>query len=203
MSDSGTRGTVDPRRYREILGHFATGVTVVTTISTGPVAGAADGVDLDGQRADTAEVHPWGTTVNAFSSVSLDPPLVLICIAHVRSIHPVIASSGRFAVNILGEDDQLLSDCFAGAPSPYPRSAFCGASYHLGTTGVPILDSAIAYLDCELERSVDVGDHTIYVGRVVGLGSGVDHILPLLYYRGRYLRIERAEERDLLGKPEL
>ncbi len=198
MSDTGTKGTVDPRRYRELLGHFATGVTVVTTISREPGAGAA-GVD----GADAPETHPWGTTVNAFSSVSLDPPLVLICIAHVRSIHPVIATAGRFAVNILGEDDQLLSDCFAGAPSPYPRSAFCGASYHLGTTGVPILDSAIAYLDCELERSVDVGDHTIYVGRVVGLGSGVDHTLPLLYYRGRYLRIERAEERDLLGKPEV
>ncbi len=197
---SSAGGTVDQRRYREILGHFATGVTVVTTVSHNPAGSESipDGTDASGEA-----LHPWGTTVNAFSSVSLDPPLVLICIAHVRSIHPVIAEAGRFAINILGEDDQLLSDCFAGAPSPYPRSAFCGASYHLGTTGVPILDSAIAYLDCELERSIDVGDHTIYVGRVVGLGSGVDHTLPLLYFRGRYLRIERAEEHPLLGKPEI
>ncbi|MDQ3871875.1 MAG: flavin reductase family protein [Chloroflexota bacterium] len=176
---------VDPARYRQVLGRFVTGVTVVTTVS------AAEG-----------ESQPWGTTVNSFTSVSLEPPLVLIAIGRERSIHPVIASTGLFAVNILDEGSQMLSDCFAGAPSHLPRSAFCNAEYRLGSSGMPILAAAIAHVECEVERVLEAGDHTIYLGRVVDLDTSEAHALPLLYYRRRYLRIERAAESELRGKPE-
>lgn len=176
---------VDERRYREVMGRFVTGVTVITTASQTPEG-----------------IQPWGTTVNAFTSVSLEPPLVLICVGRERSIHPVIDEAGRFAVNILAEESQGLSDCFAGAPSPLPRSAFCGASYTLSPGGMPILDAGVAHLECEVEQTVDAGDHTIYLARVVGLGVSEVHPLPLLYYRGRYLRIERAATAELLGKPD-
>lgn len=176
---------VDSDRYRDVLGRFVTGITVVTTASE----------EEGGQ--------PFGTTVNAFNSVSLDPPLVLITIGRERSILPVIARNGRFAVNILAEDGQELSDCFAGAPSRLPRSAFCEAAYRTGANGLPILDGAAAWIECRLERTIEAGDHTIYLGRVLDLGCDEADRWPLLYYRRRYLRIERAAASDLLGKPDL
>jgi flavin reductase (DIM6/NTAB) family NADH-FMN oxidoreductase RutF len=194
-------GGPDPHRYREVLGRFATGVTIVTTACREAPAGSTEAGGA--QPVVPGDLHPWGTTVNAFTAVSLDPPLVLVCVGRGRSIHPVLAGAGRFAVNILGEDGQGLSDCFAGAPSTLPRSAFCRASYRMGATGVPILDAAIAYLECEVERAIDAGDHTMYLGRVVALGGERDDALPLLYFRRRYLRIERAAESDLLGIPDV
>lgn len=175
---------VGPDRYREVLGHFVTGVTVVTAMQVGE-----------------GEPRPIGTTVNAFSAVSLEPPLVLACIGRERSIHPVIAAAGRFAVNVLPEESQALSDCFSGAPSDLPRSAFCDAPFRLGATGAPILEEAIAYVECEVDRALGAGDHTIYLARVAALGTHRGHGWPLLYYRGRYLRIERAEASDLRGRP--
>lgn len=171
--------------YREVMGRFVTGVTVVTSV--------------DERRG---QPYPWGTTVNAFSSVSLDPPLVLVCIGRERSIHPVIARSGRFAVNILGEESQDLSDCFSGAPAAHPKEAFCDAEYHVGESGLPILEASVAHLECVVEQTLAAGDHTIYLARVAHLGLSEVHPLPLLYYRGRYLRIERAATAALLGKPD-
>jgi flavin reductase (DIM6/NTAB) family NADH-FMN oxidoreductase RutF len=179
-------GVLDERRYRDVVGRFVTGVTVVTSL-----------------METAAGSQPWGTTVNAFTSVSLEPPLVLVCIGRERSIHPVIAAAGNFVVNILGEESQELSDCFSGAPSALPRSAFCGAAYHLGRGGMPILESAVAHLECRTERVLEAGDHTIYLGRVVDMGVSEVHPLPLLYYRGRYLRIERAATAALRGKPDV
>lgn len=174
------------RHFRNVLGRFATGVTVVTSVE--------DGRDGDPQ--------PIGTTVNSFTSVSLDPPMVLICVGHERSIHPVIAAAGRFVVNILGEDARDLSDCFAGAPSELPREAFCNAAFRYGAGGMPILTQAIAHLVCEVERILEAGDHTIYLARVADAGMRERSGRPLLYFRGRYLRIERAEESELRGKPD-
>lgn len=179
---------IDPDRYRAVMGSFVTGVTVVTT--------------LDGPARPDAPAQPFGTTVNSFTSVSLDPPLVLITVGRERSIHPVIGRTGRFAVNILGEDGQGLSDCFAGAPSAIPRSAFCGAAWHPSTHGTPLLEAAIAWVDCELERVIEAGDHTIYLGRVVDLATSERGDWPLLYYRREYLRIEHAQPVALLGKPD-
>ena len=182
---SATTPAVDPDRFRAVLGRFVTGITVVTTMDE--VAGAP---------------QPFGTTVNAFNSVSLDPPLVLITIGRDRSIHPVIARTRRFAVNILAEGGQGLSDCFAGAPSAIPREAFCGASYRLDAAGQPLLEEAMAWISCGLERTIEAGDHTIYIGRVVGLDASDRADWPLLYFTRRYLRIERAETTELLGKPD-
>jgi flavin reductase (DIM6/NTAB) family NADH-FMN oxidoreductase RutF len=176
---------LDVAHYREVLGRFVTGVTVVTSIR------------------DTADgPQPIGTTVNSFTSVSLDPPMILICVGRERSIHPVIAASGRFAVNILREDAQDLSDCFSGAPSELPREAFCNATFRPTETGMPILDAAVAHLECEVDRVLEAGDHTIYLGRVIALEADDQTGMPLLYYRGRYLRIERAEASELRGKPD-
>jgi 3-hydroxy-9,10-secoandrosta-1,3,5(10)-triene-9,17-dione monooxygenase reductase component len=177
---------VDHARYREVLGRFVTGVTVVTALD---------------ETQDPPQ--PWGTTVNAFNAVSIEPPLVLVSIGRERSILPIIARSGRFAVNILPEGSQDLSDCFAGAPSSRPRSAFCDADYRTGRLGVPILEAAIAHLECEVEREVEAGDHVLYVARVAALRTHDVHGLPLLYYRGRYLRIERAATAELRGKPDV
>jgi len=167
--------------FRQAMGHFATGVTVVTT--------------LDEQR-------PHGITVSALSSVSLDPPLVLVALDRRRRIAPIVRARGRFAVNILGEDQQAISDCFAGAPVAPDREAFCGATWQPGSTGLPLLAGAIASLECTTVDVVSAGDHDLFIATVDALANDDRHPPPLLYYRRRYLRIERARSVDLEGKPE-
>jgi 3-hydroxy-9,10-secoandrosta-1,3,5(10)-triene-9,17-dione monooxygenase reductase component len=184
-TDVAQRHGVDSQAYREVLTRYATGVTVVTTLD-----GTAEGA------------QPWGTTVNSFTGISLNPPLVMVAIGRERSIHPIIERTRRFGVNILGEDSQQISDCFAGAPSPLPRSAFCNAAYSLGKAGLPVLDQAVAHLACDVDRIIEAGDHTIYLGLVVEAGCRDEVGWPLLYFRRRYLRIERALTPDLRGKPD-
>jgi 3-hydroxy-9,10-secoandrosta-1,3,5(10)-triene-9,17-dione monooxygenase reductase component len=167
--------------FRTVMGQFATGVTVVTA--------------LDGDR-------PQGITVNALASVSLDPPLVMIALDRKRFIIPTIEATRRYAVNVLDEDQQWLSDCFAGANVTPNRDAFCGAAWHPGSTGLPLLDGAIASLECEVVERFAVGDHFLYVGRVESLGLERPDAPPLLYHRRRYLRIERATTTLVAGKPE-
>jgi flavin reductase (DIM6/NTAB) family NADH-FMN oxidoreductase RutF len=191
VADGSTRsarvsGGIDSDTYRDVLARFSTGVTVVTTL----------------EEDEKSEKQPWGTTVNSFTGLSLNPPLILVAVGHERSIHPIIERLGRFAVNILGENSQALSDCFAGAPSTLPREAFCNADYAIGDCGLPILADAIAYVGCAVEQRIEAGDHTIYIGRVIEAGTRDDPGWPLLYFRRRYLRIERAEAADLRGKPD-
>jgi len=166
--------------FRKVMGHFATGVTVVTA---------------------HAEGRPWGITVNALSSVSLDPALVVIAIDRRRRITPFLRRAGRYAVNILGEDQQELSDCFAGAEVTPGVEQFCGAAWHPGETGLVLLDGAIATLECTVEQTISVGDHDLYIARVDALGTDERHAVPLLYYRRRYLRVERARELVPEGRP--
>ncbi len=170
--------TVD---FRTVIGQFATGVTVVTA--------------MDGDR-------PQGITVNALASVSLDPPIVMIALDRKRFIVPTIDATRRFAVNILHEDQQWLSDCFAGANVSPGRELFCGAGWHPGPAGQPLLDGVIASLECSVVDRFTVGDHHLYVGRVEGLGLNDPDGPPLLYHRRRYLRIERATTVLVAGKPE-
>ena len=182
LSPAGDRERpVDPAALRRVLGSFATGVTVVTSLR--------DGV-------------PRGVTVNAFMSISIEPPLVLVALDQARSLDPIIQAAGAYAVNILGEDDAALSDCFAGAPVEPGRDAFCGAAWRPGKIGMPILDRAIAHLECRLEQVVRLGDHDVLVGRVVSTSDEADEAQPLLYYRRRYLRIERATSSPLEGNAE-
>ena len=167
--------------FRKVMGHFVTGVTVVTA--------------LDGDR-------PFGITVNALSSVSLDPPLVMVALDRRRFLTPIVRASGRYAVCILSEDQQALSDCFAGAPVEPGREDFCGAAWHPGPTGLPLLDAAIATLECTVVETFSAGDHDLFIGRVDALDNEEHHPMPLLYYRRRYLRIERSATAEVEGKPE-
>jgi 3-hydroxy-9,10-secoandrosta-1,3,5(10)-triene-9,17-dione monooxygenase reductase component len=176
-----TSTTISSDYFRKVMGHFVTGVTVISA--------------LDGDR-------PFGITVNALSSVSLQPPLVMVALDRRRFLTPIVRAAGRYAVNILSEDQQAMSDCFAGAPVVPGREAFCGAAWHPGETGLPLIDGAIATLECTVVETFSAGDHDLFIGRVDALGNEEHHPMPLLYYRRRYLRIERAATAEVEGKPE-
>jgi 3-hydroxy-9,10-secoandrosta-1,3,5(10)-triene-9,17-dione monooxygenase reductase component len=155
--------TPDDRRFRDVLGHFATGVTIVTA--------------MDGEE-------PVGLAANSFTSLSLDPPLVLFCVALSSSTWPRIEPSGMFAVNILGEDHEELSQLFAQRGA----DRFGATPWHTGVSGSPVLDEAIAYVDCELEAQYPGGDHIIVVGRVLDFDLRED-TRPLLFFQGTYARM--------------
>lgn len=173
--------TIEPDLFRRVMGHFVTGVTVVT---------AFDGV------------RPVGITVNALSSVSLEPALVMVALDRRRFITPIVSMTGRYAVNVLAEDQLALSDCFAGAAVTPDRDAFCGAAWRPGPTGLPLLDGALAHLECTVTETFSAGDHDLFIGRVDALGSEERQPLPLLYYRREYLRIQQAASARVEGKPE-
>lgn len=171
----------DALRFREVMSRFATGVSVVTT--------------LDGER-------PAGITVNALSSVSLDPPLVMIALDRSRFITPLVRAHGRYAVNVLGEGQQALSDCFAHAPVSPGREEFCGAAWHAGSTGLPLLDGAIASLECTIVETFSAGDHDLFIGRVDALDTAAGSTDPLLFFRRHYLRVEPESASTVEGKQE-
>jgi 3-hydroxy-9,10-secoandrosta-1,3,5(10)-triene-9,17-dione monooxygenase reductase component len=172
---------VEPGPFREVMGRFATGVSVVTA--------------FDGGR-------PAGITVNAFSSVSLEPALVMVALDRRRFITPMVRAAGRYAVNVLGADQQGLSDCFAHAPVSPGREAFCGARWKPGPTGLPLIDGAIATLECTIVETFSAGDHDLFIGRVDSLEQRRHGTAPLLYYRRRYLRVEEGVDSPVQGKPE-
>lgn len=158
--------TVLAADFRAVMGRFATGVGIATT--------------CEGTRRA-------GITVNAFCSVSLDPPLVLVCIDRASYVYDVFTRTRFFAINFLTEDQQALSQCFASR-SEYRFSDFCGATTHTATTGAPILDNALAFVDCRVVDIYPGGDHDIFVGHVEALGGADGQ--PLLFYRGKYTRLE-------------
>ena len=174
----------DSEAFRLVMGRFATGVTVVTTL---------------------AEGRPQGITVNALSSVSLEPPLVMVALDRRRFITPMVREHGRYAVSVLGEGQQALSDCFAHAAVKPGREDFCGATWHEGPTGLPLLDGAIATLECTVVETFPAGDHDLFIGRVDSLDDGgpaAEGAGPLLYFRRRYLHVERGIGLPVEGKPE-
>ncbi|MBJ7330990.1 MAG: flavin reductase family protein [Solirubrobacteraceae bacterium] len=158
---------IDSAALRHALGHFATGVTVVTS--------------LDGDGA------PVGTTANAVSSVSLDPPLILVCFAKDSLTLGHVAEHGAFAVNVLGHHHEEASSAFArrGAADAWEK-----VTHRSGHTGVPRVDDAIAVFDCTVEHRIPGGDHEIVIGRVVDVEAAGG--TPLLFYRGAYARLESA-----------
>lgn len=160
--------SIDTRDLRNALGVFATGVTVVTTR------------DAQGQ--------PRGFTANSFTSVSLDPPLVLVCVGRAIGTASVFASTGRFAVNILAADQQEVSAAFG---SPAGRR-FDAVDHADGPLGSPILDGAAAWLECETHETVEEGDHFLLVGRVVDYAYTT--ATPLGYCRGAYVTFGLAQE---------
>ena len=158
--------TIDPDSFRSVLGRFASGITVVTT--------------RDGDQRDV------GMTVSAFCSVSLDPPLVQVCIDRASSIHAVLAASSRYGVSILAAEQEALSRRFATAES---SRRFDGIGYRRGESGVVLLDDALAHLECKIVASHEAGDHTMFVGEVES--ATARSAGPLLYYRGGYAQLER------------
>lgn len=170
MTATATAGVVVGRtefsgqELRQVLGSFATGVTVVTT---------------------SAGEHGYGMTANSFSSVSLDPPLVLVCAIAGTEGSEVIARNGKFAVNILAADQEPISRFFASKDRPRGADAFRDVSHKIGVTGCPILDGVAGHLDCTLVASHDAGDHVIFIGEVQALDVAPE-TQPLLFHGGGY-----------------
>lgn len=155
---------IEPGEFRRVLGHFPSGVVIVT-------ARAPDG-------------FPCGLTVNAFCSVSLEPPLVLVCVDRAADSNSCIRAAGHFAVNVLPQDrGARLSRRFAVGEH---GDKFHGLAYRTDTTGAPLLDDALAWLDCRVTETVEAGDHTVFFGEV--LAADAREGLPLVYYRGGYGR---------------
>ncbi|HXH85166.1 MAG TPA: flavin reductase family protein [Candidatus Tectomicrobia bacterium] len=157
---------IAPDDFRRVLAHFASGITVLTTCD--------------------ADQRPTGLTATAFSSVSLEPPLVLVCVDHKSQSYPALRERGRFAVNILRADQEAVSRRFATTR----LDKFEGLSYRLGALGMPLIDGALAHLECAVVNAHVEGDHTIFIGRVEH--AGADDGDPLLYYCGRYARLAPA-----------
>lgn len=151
---------VDPAQFRQLCGHFATGVVIIT-------ATGADGA-------------PAGMTANSFASVSLAPPLVSINVDHAADFYPVMQQAAGYVFNVLDAGQEALSRRFAGNLA----RRFDGVGYHLDDRGFILLDGVVATIACVPHASFEAGDHTIFIGRVIG--GGVAAGRPLLYYRGGY-----------------
>lgn len=165
---------VDSQEFKAALGAFASGVTVVTVATE------------DGDH---------GMTASAFSSLSLEPPLILVCIQNGNQSYDLIDRKGSFAVSVLARDQEALSNRFAGGvvdsegqwqPWPEDQDKFADLQWERGANSdAPMLDGALAHIDCTLEAILPGGDHGIFVGRVESVRMG-DGTRPLLYHRGAY-----------------
>ncbi|MBI2467578.1 MAG: flavin reductase family protein [Candidatus Rokubacteria bacterium] len=150
--------------FRSALRHFPAGVTIVTT--------------RDG------EGRPCGLTASALTSVSLDPPLVLVCVDHAATAHPAVEAHGWFAVNVLGKSQEHLARRFAVSGS----DKFAGVAFREGRAGLPILEDVVASLECRVVHRYAGGDHTIFVGQVEGVAVAGGP--PLVYFQGGYYHLE-------------
>ena len=157
---------MDDLLFRKAMGKFATGVTVLTTIHEG-------------------DIH--GMTANAFMSVSLDPKLVVISVGKYARFLDKVTQSKRFAVNILAEDQQLVSQHFAGKPQ--------GEVQFATLDGLPVIDGAIAQITCEVASVYEEGDHTLFIGRVTDLK--LEEKNPLLFFGGQYSEVKALETNKL------
>ena len=201
--------TIEKDFFRQVMGQFTTGVSVVTARSEDGLA---------------------GLTVNSFTSVSLEPPLVLICVDVNSTALPFIRASGNFAVNILTSEQEYISQCFA-TTSTERYEHFCYASFHIASTGSPILDEALAFIDSRIVAEYPGGDHVIFVGLVQAMGTNGhaayadeehqaqsayqglkmeetslsnhlnhnDQKTPLVYYRGKYRHLAQDYQRPSLA----
>ena len=150
---------MDEAAFKNAMSHFASGVTVVTTEHEG---------------------KPFGMTVASFASLSLHPPLVLICVEKSVKTHDAIASSGKFGVSILRSDQQDISSRFASRA----EDKFTGIDVRRGTLGVPLIGGALTTIECSVENRLPGGDHTIFIGKVVDAQTTEGN--PLLYFRSGY-----------------
>ena len=155
---------VDARQYRRTCAQFATGVTVVTTVDTGG--------------------HPHGLTVNSFSSVSLDPPLVLVSIDLRNAILGHFITSSCFAINVLGEDQEELSRRFSSTA----ENRFLGLEWTANASGVPLLSGVLAQLECAVVQTFEAGDHTVLIGEVRRARCEAGQ--PLVFFNSGYRQLK-------------
>lgn len=164
MSDSATP-TFDGKQFRTVLGHFPTGVTIVT-----------------GMHDD----EPIGFTIGSFTSVSLDPPMVGFLPQTDSATWAAMADSGSFCVNVLSQAQGDL--CWTFAKSDIEGDRFAEVAWHAGPTGSPVIDRAVAWIDCTVEEVYEMGDHYFVLGRVVALDADADHDgeppMPLIFFKG-------------------
>ena len=151
--------------FRDVMSHWATGVTVVTTCHDG-------------------EIH--GMTVNSFSSLTAEPPLVLFCADRSAHTYGLVEASGVFAVNVLSASQEELSNLFAGRYPERDADRFADVAYRQAATGAPILQGSLGYLDCRVVARYPQGTHTIFVGAVAAAELLQPEVPPLLYYHRRY-----------------
>lgn len=157
---NGAAMPIDANEFRRVMGHFAAGVTVITTCGR------------DGR--------PYGLTATAFTSVSLDPPLVLVCVDKRSESHPHLVAASAYAVNFLTRAQEVLSSRFAKSGG----DKFDGVPWAPGSLGAPLLVGVLAHVQCSMVNIVDAGDHTIFIGQVEdGAVLGGE---PLLYFNGAY-----------------
>ena len=157
---------IDPDDFRSVLGRFASGITVVTTLD-------AHGRDV-------------GMTVSAFCSVSLHPPLVQACVDRSASMFDALQSAERFGVNVLAAEQEALSRRFSDVEASH---RFEGLGYARGESGLVLLDDALAHIECRIVDRVSAGDHMLFIGEVER--ATARDAKPLLYYRGGYAQLER------------
>jgi flavin reductase len=161
--------TPDPQMFRRVAGTFATGVTVITV------------------EREPGEVH--GMTANSFTSVSLDPHLVLVCVDQDARLLSFLKSQRRFGVSILRDDQQALSEHFARPDQSPELGQQLGIRFFWTPSGVPLLENALAHLSCNLVAEHPAGDHTIFLGQVESMFCHEGE--PLLFHRGQYRRLAR------------
>jgi flavin reductase (DIM6/NTAB) family NADH-FMN oxidoreductase RutF len=157
------RPLIDPMELRRALGSFPTGISIVTTRDS--------------------EGKPRGMTANSFTSVSLDPPLLLVCIGKSASSFPAFYECDAFAVNLLHERQQGVSSLFASKAA----DKFAKISHDIVHTGAPVLNDCLAWFDCSLHQQIDAGDHIVLFGRVEAFGTTA--LRPLAFCRGRYAEV--------------
>jgi flavin reductase (DIM6/NTAB) family NADH-FMN oxidoreductase RutF len=157
---------LEPQELRRVMGHFATGVTVITT------------KDKDG--------NPNGLTANAFMSLSLNPPLVLISVDKGATCYSCFELENGFTVNFLSEDQEEISRRFATKGA----DKFADLQWHAGGNGAAIIDGVLGYVECKVTQCHDGGDHTIVVGEIVNVSAAGNR--PLLFFKGKYQRLPAA-----------
>ena len=154
--------------FRRVVGNFATGITVITV------------------EREPGQVH--GMTANSFSSVSLDPLLILVCIDHNARLLAFLKEQGRFAVNILKDSQQEVSEHFAKPLQDPETTNALGIQFRWTSTGIPLIDDALAHIACNVAAEYPAGDHTLFIGEVESMDFSPGE--PLLYHRGHYRRLQ-------------
>jgi 3-hydroxy-9,10-secoandrosta-1,3,5(10)-triene-9,17-dione monooxygenase reductase component len=166
--------------FRRILGHFCTGIVIVTALES---VGDGDGVGGIGGGGGSTDAVPVGMTCQSFSSLSLDPPLVMFGASHASTSWPRIQRSGSFAVNILAADQETLCRRFATSGA----DKFAGVQWSVGTAGAPLLAGCLAHIECRLQSVIAAGDHDIVIGEPLAMGEDPSRD-PLLFFRSGYGR---------------